>query len=499
MNKHKISTLLSTLCLFSLHQTLYADTRPAINTKLKNTAALTQVVDQNRLLNVYTKLPDFTQLKEFKDQPATEASEDKEPSGPDVNAPPVHLADVYESKSRHVQDDFVYQIAYSDKLIRDHSSLNTYYFYPSGYFLKYSTGKGYELDFLHRTREEESGSDLIVMTFTIAPRQTPGSLQLITELASAAVEPANKKPVSLKRLPISSARVSMSSLSSMIPEENLKIINSPQDVGDEIRVQAIMNQSQKEDVVASIRSGGLSGDIAFKTNNNQFEIVIPYYVNFTDYAGDWISDITKLKTSESLTNTSPFPLAMSGVVAYTKKSNKVERHFVSLADPVVMSPGAKATADTNYDQLFTNKGSVIATWAAYDKVACDACINKIEQAVLVSPGVASRSKLAIEAIPNIFSEFSLFKVLIEVRSKHFSSAGDFEEVKSVTLRAEESQAELTLYINRDKPTKNIFEYRIKPYHSDGAETKQSSWIKGESVSDITITKRDIEPLMSASN
>lgn len=435
-----------------------------------------------------------SRLKTFSTQATTDVSEDRDPEGPDEAVPPVFLADIYEAKSRHISEDFANRLPYSHKLFRDHASLNTYYFFPSGYLLKYDAEKGFALNFLYRTREDDSGNNLVVMTFTIAPREIPGAIHLMNELAAEAIKPANKKSVKLQRLPISSVKVVLQSLTTMIPEENIRVINSPQTVGDEIRVQATMTESEKEDVVATIRSGGLSGDLVFATNDNSFELVVPYVVSFTDYAGEWVSDITAIKTTESLVNNSPYPLALTGIVAYTRQNKNIERHFIPLAEPALLAPNAKAKADKSYPDLLAGKGEVIATWAAFEKAACDTCLNNIEHAILVSPGMTSKTQLNIEAIPNIFTEFNLFKVVVEVKSSGFSTGADRTESKTFTLRGEETQISTAFYINRDAQKSDMLEYRIKPYHADGNPMTQSDWVKGDST-DITLTKRDIEPLL----
>jgi hypothetical protein len=289
----------------------------------------------------------------------------------------------------------------------------------------------------------------------------------------------------------------MSGLSSLIPEDNVKIINQPQRVGDRIRVQAVMTQSQKEDVVASIRSGGLAGDIVFKTNNNSFELVIPYFVSFTEFAGDWVSDITQLATTESIRNQSPYPILMSGVVIYAKakKGDQMKRHFVPLQKPVVIDAGGKARADKSFNDLIASFGDVVSAWPNFERVSCDQCLNAVERDILVSPAQASRTELPIEAIPNIFDRFSLFKVLVEVRSKHFSPSNEFSEVRNFTLRPEASSASAMLYINREENSDSGFEYRIKPYHSDGLNLGVTSWKSNDGVMDITVTAADIRPLM----
>ena len=432
-------------------------------------------------------------------QAATDETEDGEPTGPNNGLSPTYLADRFEPFSpKYIREDFNSHIPFSDEIFRDHTSLHTYYFYPAGYLLSYDTTDGFDINFLHRTRSGESEEELIVLSFTLQPRQLAGGMSLLQQLADYAIKPANNKPVDLQRLPISSVKVNMAGLSSLIPEDNVIIVNSPQKVGDPIRVQATMTQSQKEDVVASIRSGGLAGDIVFTTNNESFELVIPYYVSFTDFSGQWVSDITRLATSESVKNVSPYPLLMSGIVVYAKQNagDQLKRYQIPLAQPVVMEAGAMAKADRSFSQLVATYGEVIAAWPTFERVTCDECVNQIEREILVSPAQASRTDLPIEAIPNIFDQFSLFKVLVEIRSSLFSPNNEYSEVKTFTLRPDETQANATLYVNRDTDESNTrFEYRIKPYHLEGLSLDFTPWKADQGVMDITVTAGDIRPLM----
>ena len=452
-----------------------------------------------RLMNNYTFKPVRAKVLQPRDtQAATAKVEDGDPTGPNNEVSPTYLADKFEPLSpKYIRADFENHIPFSDELFRDHTSLNTYYFYPAGYLLNYDKTDGFDINFLHRTRTDDSSDELIMLTFSLEPRRLGGSISLMQELARYAIKPANDKPVDLQRLPISSVKVNMAGLSSLIPEKNVKIINQPQRVGDRIRVQALMTQSQKEDVVASIRSGGLAGDIVFKTNNNSFELVIPYFVSFTEFAGDWMSDITQMATTESIKNQSPYPLIMSGVVVYARAAggDQMKRHFVPLNKPAVIDAGGMARADKTYSQLVSSFGEVVAAWPSFERVSCDECLNAVERDILVSPAQASRTDLPIEAIPNIFSNFSLFKVLVEVRSKHFSPSNEFAEVKNFTLRPDAASTTATLYINREENSDNGFEYRIKPYHEEGLDLGVTDWKSSDGVMDITITAGDIRPLM----
>jgi len=298
----------------------------------------------------------------------------------------------------------------------------------------------------------------------------------------------------LHRLPISKVKISLAGLSSLIPEENVKIINTPNVIGDPIRVQAKMNQSQKEDLVASIRSGGLSGDITFDTNDNRFRLEGPYLVSFTDYSGDWLTDISELSIEESMENVSPFPLLFTGFVAYTQKASgsQIKRYEIPANQAVLMEPGAVAAADKTFQQIIGRYGDVVAAWPMYERITCDECLNSIEQKILVSPAQARKTELPIEVIPSLFDQHSIFKILVEVKSKLFTEKNDHIESKVFTLRQSQSQTSTTLYVNRDNDAQNSnFEYRVKALLNNGDEISFSTWKSDQGVMDITVTSADI--------
>ena len=452
-----------------------------------------------RVINAVNFKPARAQLLYLKTTPpATDKQEDGEPTGPNNEISPMYLADRFEALSpRHIRADFEHHIPFSDELIRDHTSLNTYYFYPAGYLLNYDRTDGFEISFLHRTLSDELADQTVMMSFTLVPRQLDGAIPLLQSLADYAIKPANDKPVNLQRLPISDVTINLAGLSSIIPAENIHIINQPQRVGDTIRVQASMTQSQKEDVVASIRSGGLAGDIVFKTNNNSFQLVVPFIISFTDFAGDWLTDVTTVAANDVIENLSPYPVLMSGIVVYVKavSENKLKRHVVPLAKPVVIDAGGRGKTDTGFKELVASLGEVVSAWPDFERVTCDACLNAVERKILVSPAQASRVSLPIEAIPNVFDQFSLYKILVEVKSTHFAASNDVVEVRNFTLRADDTLSSATLYADRDSASGATFEYRVKPYHNEGLELGTSEWQSNHGVMDITITAGDIAPLM----
>ena len=433
-------------------------------------------------------------------QPANDTEDDGDPTGPTTEVGIINLTDQFEAVSPiNFSEDFEKIIPFSPVIYRDHSSLNTYYFYPSKYFLKYdASSDGFDLNFLHRTRTESSGEDLVLMSFTLAPRELPGSVPLITELVKLAVKPANNKPVEMLRLPISSVEMNLLGLGTYIPPENIVVTNTPKDVGDDIKVQARLTQSQKEEIVASLRDGGLSGEVNFITNGGEVSLPIPFSIEFSDYSGDWVSNIRELSTENSIKNQSPYPLNMKGLVAYTKSGATLKRHRIAMASQTVMQPTAMAKADKAYSQLVSGKGSVLAVFPDFERVACQQCEDAVERKILVSASQASRSQLPIEAIPNVFAEgtfenSTIFKIAVDVKSNLFSSNNLQEETKTLTLRSESTSGSLDVFVNRDSD-ENEFEYRVRAFDDNGE--KIGSWKESRGVMDITISKQDIEALLN---
>jgi len=440
-------------------------------------------------------------LKAPDSQAATDETDDGEPTGPSGEVPATLLADVFDAASpRHIREDFEDRIPFNQKLFRDHTSLNTYYFYPSGYLLKRDATDGFEINFLHRTRDDNSGDELITLTFTLVPRELYGGVTLVKKLAAFAIEPpANRKPLDFKRLPVSDVKISMEGLSGFIPEDNIRVLRRPQEVGDPITVQATMNQGQKENLVATIRDGGLSGYVTFETNDGSFQLEIPYILSFTEYSGGWFTDVEDISIEGKFKNISPYPLLFTGFVAYMQKgSQQIKRHEIPIKEAVLMEPGAVARSDKTFQELINPHGNLIAAWPNYERVTCDECLNAIEQKILVSPAQARKVDLPIEVIPMLFEQLGIYKVLVEIKSKLFSPNSKYQDSKVYTLREDQSQTTATLYINRDEDgDSGNFEYRVKPILSSGEASSFSDWKSDQGVMDITVTAADLRQASSA--
>ncbi len=104
---------------------------------------------------------------------------------------------------------------------------------------------------------------------------------------------------------------------------------------------------------------------------------------FTDFSGQWVTDVTQLSNTNSIKNLSPYPLLLSGLVVYAKagSSPQLKRYEIPLSQPVVMDSGAMASADKAFTELVSSYGNVISAWPKFERVSCDECIAGIERAI----------------------------------------------------------------------------------------------------------------------
>ena len=437
----------------------------------------------------------FRITKPFPKKPANP----NKPTGPDPSLTPIDLVNALDPGTGRIELDFRERIRWSKELIADHSSPNTFYYYPREYLLtrEVKNKGGYNLKFSYKYLDGDSSGDNVKLEFEAAPPDLPGDTALLRKLANIAIKPSNGKPIELKPLAIKSVAIKLHGLEAFIGPEKIRVINSPRHVGEAIKIEAVMSESIKEEIVTSLRNMGSGGDVIVTLENG--EITIPLNLSFSNYSGPWFSNIRELGPNRSLKNLSPFPLGIKGIVGYVVPKNgptRIERQYKPLSDINLILPGAERSTNLKHKDLFKNSREILATWVDFEAITeCNECLNTIEKDVLAVSSIVSKSQLNIEAIPSVFDQFGLFKILVEVKSRHFKSGSDWEDIRSFDLRTSSTQTSTFLYLDRDKEYDHAsFAYRLKPIRSDGAPAAFSDWKESSSM-DITITPHHIKPLL----
>jgi hypothetical protein len=133
---------------------------------------------------------------------------------------------------------------------------------------------------------------------------------------------------------------------------------------------------------------------------------------------------------------------------------------------------------------------LVHAWLDYDlDTGCGPCLDAIESGATTQAGLTRRADLVVEALPSVFSELSLEKLLLEVESAYFNPAAS-PEVRAFTLYPDEHRATARLFVdaNRGADAEKA-RYRFRSFAAGGAG-EFSPWQSTSSL-DITLTPHDV--------
>ncbi len=108
---------------------------------------------------------------------------------------------------------------------------------------------------------------------------------------------------------------------------------------------------------------------------------------------------------------------------------------------------------------------------------CTDCIRQIDLSVRKGIGVAPGSKVHLEAIPSIFEEFGIYKLIVHIQSPYFSAGGKIVQEQEVILTADAN-------INTDKmiicPVDRgenplLYKYRLEAVMDTGESSISPVW------------------------
>ena len=380
-----------------------------------------------------------------------------------------------------------YHIVYGDQ-----TDPEVYYYLPREYrIIRDPNPKiGYKLKFTYGYATAEQSEDSISMDIMLGVPYRERDLRLLNELAKKAIG----KNITLKPLPMHSVSVNFEDLQEAfkVKPENISVTN-PRNIRDPITLSIrLSNEEDKEMLVTSMRDIGLSGVLTINAGTG--ELPIPLRLSFSEFSGPAVTEFADVASGRQFKNQGPFPITMKGVVVYTLSGQGLlKRKRLSFRSQMMIPPGGKRNI-RNVADAFRGK-NVVHAWFDYDAdSSCKTCFAAIEDQVLASPGLTSKDALLIEAIPSLFSELDIFKIVVEVKSSYFEASGIDELVRTVQLKASSSEQSLVLYLDRDKAqSESKFSYRYKAKMADGGDTGFSPWKRSEEM-DLTIGRRAIEDL-----
>ncbi len=419
------------------------------------------------------------------------------PEGPDPQAA-IDLSDMIDDAD--LLDDLAVTCGWDPHLIfQDKAAGNVFYYLPRGFVLVYDENKGYSLNVQYNhLKDEEKPS--VMLTAELAAPHHKGDIQLLKSILKQAFELKPTDKLTLKSISGIGATADMQAISAglSIPAEQISL-TMPSHLKKSFRLVLSLNPDETEEVLAQISREGLFGTLNVKVGDAP--VPIPIHLQYLSFSGDRVDGFTQWVENRpigKLKNISRFPVKIDSINCYKVKNGQLERISKSLK-PSTILPGRKK----NFKLPSVNKllgSNVMLAWIGTSlDSGCEDCIKKVDKQVRKGVATAPSSKLKFEAIPAVFSDFDIYKIIVQVQTPYFNTDPSNVVTREIELTEDENiQNNLVIYIPEGKGAEPLlFRYRLKLITSEGNSFTGEGWIDSRTTHQF-FGSNQIEPIFGDS-
>ncbi len=441
----------------------------------KNTTTIkgnTKAIQFKPMTAVQIKRTPLINMKNLR--PITPSATSKKPEGPDPSAT-LDLND-YIDDSSLLEDLGVVCGWDSHLIIQDIAAPNVFYYIPREILLKRDP-EGYRLNIQYNTRTEPGKPSVLVTAELQAPDRS-GDSMLLKSILQQAFDLKPGDSLEIKAMPGLGSTADLNALATglSLPPERINL-TTPSHLKQVIRLTLSLTQDETEEVLAQIAGDGLAGNLNVKVKDTN--IPIPIRIRYDQFAGprlEGFDNWAEGKAVENLKNLTEFPVNIEAINAYRLTNGKLERISKNLK-PVDFKPGAiKPFKLPPVKQLLGDNLAVIWMGLTLDNKCAD-CIKKIDLKVRKGVGLAPGSKIHLEAIPSVFEEFGLYKLIIHVQSPYLTAEGKTVEEQKVILTKDANENEDIMIFMPSNKGENplLYKYRLEAVMETGDTSLSSSW------------------------
>jgi len=128
--------------------------------------------------------------------------------------------------------------------------------------------------------------------------------------------------------------------------------------------------------------------------------------------------------------------------------------------------------------------------------SCSNCIKTIDKEVRKGVAVAPSTHIKFEAIPDVFSDFEIYKIIVQVQSPYFNAGGGKVITREVELTEENNiHKDLLIYTPEGKgPEPLLYRYRLKLVTVEGKSFFEQNWHDSRTTSQF-FGPSHLEPVM----
>ena len=455
-----------------------ADSSPEANKTLRihrdtvQAAGATQTFEFKPRTAIQIKKPIPSRLKNLR--PVIPKTEPAEPGGPDPSAT-LDLSDVIDDSA--LLADLGMVCGWDSHLIlQDKDAGNVFYYIPRAFLLK-RDADGYRLNVQYNTRVE-AGQPSVMVTAELQAPHLPGDVHLLKSILRQAFGLKPADPLTVKALPGLGATADLQALATglALPAERIHL-NPPAHLKQVFRLTLSLTQDETEEVLAQIAHDGLVGTLNVAVA--QTRIPVPIRIRYSQFSGSRLKGFdawAKGRGIASLENITDFPVTLAAINAYRLKNGKLERISKKLK-PVRIDPGTDRPLKLPPAEKLLGDNRMV-TWMGLDLGEnCTDCLETIDRRIRKGVALAPGSRIHMEAIPGLFDEFSVYKLIVHVQSPYFTAQASTVQKKEITLTADNNVSEnLMVYVPSDKGADPLlYKYRLEAVTQTGQTRMAAQW------------------------
>ncbi len=416
------------------------------------------------------------------------------PEGPDPQAS-IDLSDMIDDTD--LLEDLALTCGWDPHLIfQDKKASNVFYYLPRGFLLVNNGENGYGLNVQYNhLKDQEKPS--VMLTADLAAPHHKGDIALLKRILKQAFELKTSDKLTLKSISGIGATADMQGLTAglALPSERVSI-NLPSHLKKSFRLTISLNQDETEEVLAQITKEGLSGNLNVKVGDAS--VPVPIYIQYLNFSGtrvDGFAQWVENRPVGVIRNLTRFPLKVDSINCYKIKGGHLERISKNLKVSTIPPGGKKTFKLPSVSKVLGN--DIILAWLGTNlDSSCSNCIQEVDREVRRGVATAPSSKIKFEAIPDLFSDLDIYKIIVQVQSPYFNAGGGKVSIRELELtEGNNIHNDLLIYTPEGKGSEPLlYRYRLKLITSEGNSVLEKRWNDSRTTSQF-FGASHIEPIL----
>jgi hypothetical protein len=229
-------------------------------------------------------------------------------------------------------------------------------------------------------------------------------------------------------------------------------------------------------------------------------ISIPWNIRFREVSHEPIKGFDRwspgLQAGDQLVNQGGYPLVVKGIHAYTVENGALKRETKPFSRPFTLEPGTQRAFTLPMAESLLGKNIVIAWLDTEWDTDCAECARAIRTEIERGVAAAPTVPILFEAIPTLFEEHAIYKLIVQVKSPYFIADASKVTDKQVVLTEEAPSHTLALFYPDGKSEPLLFKYRIKIIMQSGETILSPEWVNAKEM-ELILGAYQITPLLES--